>query len=151
MDSKWDLRFLGLACHIAGWSKDPSTKAGAVVVKERRVLSLGYNGFPMGIDDDPALYEDREAKYIRVVHAEANALLLGGTDLRGATLYTWPFMSCSRCAGLVIQAGIMRHVSLFTEDEEHLDRWGEPPMLTKEMLGDAGVQIKLYPNLEDKL
>ena len=71
----WDQRFLDLAEHIAQWSKDPRTKVGAVIVDEKkRVVSVGYNGFPRGVDDNPDRYEDRTAKLLFVAHAERNAL-----------------------------------------------------------------------------
>ena len=63
MSTKWDQRFLKLAEHISGWSKDPSTKVGCVVVGEdREIRSTGFNGFPRGIADDAARLEDREQK-----------------------------------------------------------------------------------------
>lgn len=110
---KWDLRFLGLAAHIAGWSKDPSTKCGAVVVRANRtVASMGYNGFPRGVIDNLLLLEDREEKYKRVVHAEMNALLFLRESIdRGYTLYTWPFPPCDRCATCLINTGVGRVVS----------------------------------------
>ena len=75
-EHKWDQRFLDLARHVAGWSKDPSTKVGAVVADDRhQVLSMGYNGFPAGMRDNVDLYEDRPTKYSRIIHAEMNALL----------------------------------------------------------------------------
>lgn len=108
---KWDRRMLALAEHVADWSKDPSTQVGAVVADNNRVVSVGFNGFPRGCDDDPAVYADRERKYRRVVHAEVNAILFAGRPVVGGTLYTWPFGCCPRCAGVVIQAGILRVVS----------------------------------------
>ena len=48
---KWDVRFLKLAHEVASWSKDPSTKVGCVLVKGKKVISVGYNGLPMGIED----------------------------------------------------------------------------------------------------
>ncbi len=72
MSEKWDSRFIELARLIASWSKDTSTRVGAVIVDEqRRIVGTGYNGFARGCADDPALYADRERKYRRVVHAAA--------------------------------------------------------------------------------
>jgi len=86
--SKWDARFMGLGRHVAGWSKDPSTKVGAVIVNDRlQVVGMGYNGFPRGTSDSGALYEDRERKYLRVVHAEVNAVLNATQSCMGATVY----------------------------------------------------------------
>lgn len=110
--NKWDLRFLKLAHFVSQWSKDPSTKVGAVVVDdERRVLGIGYNGFPRGVADYPSRYDQRELKYDLIVHAEVNAIL-NSVACRGATLYTTPLFSCVRCAGLVIQSGVKRVVSI---------------------------------------
>lgn len=105
---KWTQRFLGLAEHVASWSKDPSTKCGAVIVDPmtHRVVSLGFNGFPAGVPDEQDLLGDRAIKYEMVVHAEVNAILFAGIPLAGMALFTWPFPPCSRCAAVVIQSGI---------------------------------------------
>ena len=64
MSEKWEIRFLELAKHISGWSKDPSTKVGCVVVGEdREIRSTGFNGIPRGIDDDEERLTDRSQKY----------------------------------------------------------------------------------------
>lgn len=83
--SKWDNRFLNLAEYASYWSKDPSTQCGAVIARGNRVISMGFNGFPKGTDDAPARYQDREQKYLRVVHAEVNAILFSRCDLTGCT------------------------------------------------------------------
>lgn len=69
----WDRRFLALAKQVAGWSKAPSSQVGAVAVLDRRILATGFNGFPVGMADDPRLC-DRESKYPRIVHAEQNVV-----------------------------------------------------------------------------
>ena len=71
--NKWDDRFLKLATVIGNWSKDPSTKVGAVIVNDdNKIISTGYNGFPRGIRDDDRL-DNRAQKYDLIVHAEANS------------------------------------------------------------------------------
>src|SRR6056297_1129882 len=90
--NKWDERFLDMAELVATWSKDPSTKIGAVCVEpqSKRILSMGYNGFPRGIADLDWRYEDKEVKYSLVVHAEANAIYnatSNGVSLEGSTIY----------------------------------------------------------------
>ena len=76
MSEKWDRRFLDLASHICGWSKDPSTKVGCVVVGEdREIRSTGFNGFPRGIEDSMERLDDRELKYPLICHAEENAIM----------------------------------------------------------------------------
>jgi dCMP deaminase len=74
MQGKWDVRFLRLAHEVAKWSKDPSTKVGCILVKDKKVISMGYNGFPAGISDDLSRLEDRSIKYEITVHAEVNAV-----------------------------------------------------------------------------
>lgn len=138
MDSiKWDKRFLSLAKMVASWSKDPSTKVGAVIVDDRRIISVGYNGFPEGVLDSEERYCDRELKYKYMVHAERNALLFANTSVKNATLYTYPFMPCSECAGMIIQSGIKRVVTLVNTNK----RWKESFKITKQMFGEAGVSL----------
>ena len=114
IDDKWDLRMLGLAKHYSGWSRDPSTKVGAVIARGKYPVAMGFNGFPAGLSDDPELYQDRETKYARIQHAEGNALaaaLRMGVRVAGATIYTWPFPPCGECAKQIISSGIARVVS----------------------------------------
>lgn len=122
---KWDRRFLMLAAHIAGWSKDPSTKVGSVIVgADKSIIACGFNGFPQDMRDDEAMYANREMKLRRVIHAEMNALqYIRGADLRDATIYTYPFMPCDRCAMHLIQAKLRRFVYPKATPEQ-LDRWG---------------------------
>jgi len=114
IDDKWDERFMRLAREISTWSKDPSSKIGAVIVNsERRILATGYNGFPRGIDDSAARLNDREQKYPRMVHGEMNALmnaLYSGVSVKDATIYVWGLPICAECTKSVIQAGIKRVV-----------------------------------------
>lgn len=108
--NNWDAHFLDEALLAARLSKDPSTKVGAVIVDQnRRIVSKGYNGFPRGVSDDPAYYEDRGEKLLRGLHAEANAILFAQRDLTGCTLYS-SFVMCSQCAAMAIQTGISRIV-----------------------------------------
>lgn len=136
MSQIWDERFLGLAQHVASWSKDPRTKVGAVLVNEtKQVLSVGYNGFPRGVFDMPNRYEDRPTKLMFVAHAERNALDNCFTDTRGSTLYvTLP--PCNECVKSIIQKGVKRIVSL-TSDARPQDNSD----VAMQMLVEAGVQI----------
>lgn len=146
MSEKWDRRFLGLAKHISGWSLDPSTKVGAVAVKDRRVLATGYNGLPRGIADLPGRINDRDEKYLRTVHAEANIVAQAarfGIDLFGATVYVWPFLPCCNCTTLMIQAGIRRIVVPALPIP---DRWKANFDLSAEMLEEAGVELIIFPD-----
>jgi dCMP deaminase len=123
---KWHRRFLSLAKLVASWSHDPSTKVGAVItLPSHRVLSVGFNGFPADMPDDPSYYHDREEKYHRIIHAEVNALLFAPSPLpKQAILYTYPFMPCDRCVVQMLQAGIRDFVSFYPGREER-SRWGE--------------------------
>ncbi len=139
---KWDFRFLEMAELVAGWSKDPSTKTGAVIVDgRRRVVSVGYNGFPRGMDDDAALYNDRELKYAKIIHCEMNAVLTAGVGVKGCTLYTWPFLSCDRCAVHMIQAGIVRAVAPALQDAGLKERWADQIERTKSWFSEAGIEV----------
>ncbi len=141
--AKWDRRFLELAKHISEYSKDPSTKVGAVIVdKQNRIISTGFNGFPKGVEDLEEDYANREIKYLKVVHAEANALMFARQDLTGCTIYTWPMMPCSTCGGLIIQSGIVRVVAP-TLSLEHAERWGKNMKITAQMFDEAGVELVL--------
>lgn len=103
----WDYKFLELAFHITKWSKDPSTKVGAVLVDNKnRVVGMGYNGFPRGVSDDERLL-DREVKYSMVIHAEANAILNAIGSVEGTTIYS-TLKPCSNCTSLLINAGVGR-------------------------------------------
>ena len=142
--TKWDLRYIEMAQLVAGWSKDPSTKCGAVIVRpDRTVASVGFNGFPIGCDDSKDLYEDRELKYARVVHAELNAILHAREPLHGYSIYTYPAgwgPSCDRCSSSIIQAGIKRVVHL-RDDSEFAARWKDAAERGLQMYREAGVEV----------
>lgn len=138
----WDLRFLNLASFVAQWSKDPSTKVGAVIVDQlRRVVSVGYNGFPRGVEDDDRL-TIREVKYEMIVHGEVNAVLSAGRPVAGCTLYTVPFPPCSRCASMMVQAGIKRVVAP-APTKEQIARWGTSFEIAENVFEEGGVELVL--------
>lgn len=142
-NEKWDRRFLDLAKYIAQWSKDPSTKTGAVITRGREIVSVGYNGFPKYVNDDPEHYSNRELKYKMIVHCERNAIILARGSVERCILYTWPFMSCAACAGMVIQSGI--NMVVFPKPtEDQLSRWGEDFKLSRQMFGEAAVRMIEY-------
>ena len=143
MSEKWDKRFLALATHIAGWSKDPSTQVGCVVVgPDREIRSTGFNGFPRGIEDSIARLENRELKYPLICHAEENAIMHAariGISLKGCTAYvTWP--PCSRCARSLIQAGVDEVV--YPAESEIPERWGDDFEIATSMMNEAGVAVR---------
>ena len=143
MSEKWDRRFLDLAAHISAWSKDPSTKVGCVVVGEdREIRSTGFNGFPRGIEDDPAKLADREQKYPLICHAEENAIMHAartGVSLKDNTAYvTWP--PCSRCTRSLIQAGVSEVV--YPADIEVPERWEDDFGIAMGMMQEAGIIVR---------
>lgn len=144
INMKWDKRFMRLAIEISSWSKDPSTKVGAVVVNDdRRILATGYNGFPRGIVDTEERLNDRDEKYPRIIHAELNCLmnaLYSGVSVRDSTIYVYGLPICSECTKSVIQSGVSRVVITYPELapdrwKEQWDQWSAP------MYKEAGVQM----------
>lgn len=134
---KWDKRFLDLAEHVAQWSKDPRTKVGAVIVDEsNRVVSLGYNGFPRGVEDYEERYEDRPLKHLFVAHAERNALDNAPLSVAGCCLYS-PLLPCNECAKSIIQKGISRVVSYKPDRDGANFNWD----ITRKMFEEAAVEL----------
>jgi dCMP deaminase len=140
----WDQYFLGLAKLCASRSKDPSTQTGAVIVDaDGRVVSTGYNGFAQPMPDKVEYYEDREEKYSRIIHCEMNALIFAQRSLVGCTVYTWPLLSCDRCAVHLVQAGIRRFVSPVLTGEAKA-RWEGPLVKTRQYLEECGVECEEF-------
>lgn len=146
---KWDRRFLELAEHVSSWSKDPSTKVGAVIVdSHRRVVGTGYNGFARGVKDTEARYDDRPTKYKLVVHAELNAVITAGDRCMGGTIYVFPAFGCpplcSSCAKAVIQSGIIRVVGWVPDiDDATAARWKEELDAAYLMCNEAGIEMTM--------
>lgn len=132
----WDHRFMALAKTVASWSKDPSTKVGAVIAdNDARPHGYGFNGLPRGVEDTPHRLNDRETRVSLTVHAEINALLHSSGDVRGAYMYT-THAPCVQCAAAIINAGITRVVT-HRPSPEFIARWGGGI----ELLAEAGVTI----------
>lgn len=109
---EWDYRFLKMAGEVAEWSKDPSRAVGAVLVSpDRRRLSVGYNGFPVGVADTAERLDDDSLRLALTIHAELNAILNAKCDTGGWTLYCTR-SPCLDCAKSIVQAGIRRVVAL---------------------------------------
>lgn len=136
----WNKRFMDLAEHVAGWSKDPSTKVGAVIVNDmKQVLSMGYNGFPRGVHDCSERYNDRATKLKFVAHAERNALDNAYVNVEGATLYSTLF-PCNDCAKGIIQRGI-RQVVTKEPDQSKAERFNFDA--SKIMFEEANIELLL--------
>jgi dCMP deaminase len=128
----WDKRFLELALLVASWSKDRSRKVGCVIVgPDREVRTLGYNGFPRGVDDDLESRHVRPIKYQWTEHAERNAIYNAarvGVSLKGCTAYL-PWFPCIDCARAIAQVGIAELVC------------GQQPDLTDPTFGDQFARV----------
>lgn len=141
---KWVSRYFEIAGLVGTWSKDPSTKVGAIIVGDKgQIISQGYNGFPRGVKDSPERYNNRELKYRLVVHAEMNAILnalYNGSSVVGASIYIHNLPVCQECAKAIIQAGLAR-VFIDTSVNE---RWGEAWEISKTMFSESGVRCYYF-------
>ena len=147
----WDEYFMGIALLSAMRSKDPNSQVGACIVSpENKILSLGYNGMPIGCDDDAMPWgregQPLDTKYMYVCHAELNAILnsIGGT-LKDCTLYVALF-PCNECAKAIIQAGIRRVVYL---SDKYAD--SDSTRASRNMLTQAGVELVRFTPDRDEL
>lgn len=111
--NKWHDYFMTVAEDSAKLSKDPKTKVGAVLVNNKKIKSIGYNGAPRNFPDD-LVPTDSESEHLvnqkntYMCHAELNAVLNYDnkiSDLTGATLYV-TISPCSKCACMLAQVGI---------------------------------------------
>jgi dCMP deaminase len=104
----WNPWFLQGVYWVASKSKDPKTKIGALIVKDKRIVSTGYNGIPSGVIDTIERRSERPEKYKWYEHAERNAIFAAakyGIPTEGSTLYT-NALPCADCARGIIQSGI---------------------------------------------
>lgn len=143
---KWHRRFLSMADLIASWSKDPSTKVGAVIVdSKRRIISTGYNGFPHRAQDTPV---PREQKLLRTVHAEVNAIIFAQRSLENNTIYV-THHPCAQCAAKIAQTGIST-VVCWTPTEEFYFRWLTDIEESQAILKESGVSLVLVDPYENQ-
>ena len=140
----WEEYFMGVAILSAQRSKDSSTQVGACIVsRDRKILSVGYNGMPIGCSDDDMPWEREgellDTKYAYVCHAELNAILNNdGRSLKGTTVYVTLF-PCNECAKAIIQSGIKEIVYLEDKYAEE-----DSVIAAKRMLDMAGVKYRQY-------
>lgn len=142
---KWSDRYLNICDEVASWSKDPSTKVGAVVVgKKGQILSQGYNGFPRGIGDTERRYKDKKRKYELIVHAEMNAIYnatYNGQSLDGATIYITGLPVCHECAKAIVQVGIKRVVAKCNKIKP---AWKESTKIATQIFEEAEIDYILH-------
>ena len=148
----WDEYFMGVAILSSYRSKDPNTQVGACIVNARnRIMSVGYNGFPTGCDDDAFPWEREgdsyDTKYPYVCHAELNAILNSrDSNLEGCRIYVALF-PCNECAKAIIQSGIREVIYI---SDKYADTMGT--RASKRMLSAAGVKLtKLTPKKQSLL
>lgn len=139
---KWAKRYLDLAQAVSTWSKDPSTKIGAVAVgSQGQIISQGYNGFPRGIIDSDNRLSVKEEKYKFVVHGEMNCIYnacLNGLSLKDTTLYVYGLPVCSECAKGIIQVGIKTVITQYGNTNLN-PKWADSNILTKQLFFETDV------------
>lgn len=147
----WDEYFMGVATLSGMRSKDPNTQVGACIVSpDHKILSMGYNGFPMGCSDDEFPWEREgeplENKYFYTTHSELNAILnYRGGSLEDATIYVTLF-PCNECAKAIIQSGIKRVV--YDSDKYEMTA---STIASKKMLKAAGIIMQKYVHTEREI
>ncbi len=153
--NKWDDRFMEMSYVIAGWSScfRKGRSIGAVIVKDKRVMTTGYNGAAAGIltcidrgeclRDKLGIPSGTRAEICYAIHAEQNAIIQAaklGISVDGATLYC-THQPCSVCAKMIINVGISRIV---------YDQ-GYPDQFSLDMLNEAGIILERYPEEKAKV
>ena len=139
----WDEYFMGIAHLSAMRSKDPNTKVGACIVNsENKILSVGYNGFPIGLNDQKFPWNReggfKDTKYAYVVHAELNAILNSNVSLKDAICYVTLF-PCNECAKVVVQSGIKEVIYL--SDKYH---GTDATVVSKKIFDVCGVKYRQF-------
>lgn len=141
--ANWNKRFIELTKHIATWSKDKSIGTCAIIAdKSNRIISLGYNGFPSGCNDEIQERYERPAKYLYTEHAERNAIYNAartGARTEGCTMYLMWF-PCADCARGIIQSGIDTLVC--HKPDLDTPKWGEHFKASLEMFEEAGIKLE---------
>ena len=149
---KWDRRFMEMAHLIASWSScfAPGRAIGAVIVRDKRIMTTGYNGAPQGMKTckergeclrrKMGIPSGTRAEICYAIHAEQNAIIQAaklGVQIEGATLYC-THQPCSVCAKMIINAGIRRVVY----------REGYPDPFSLEIFKEAGVDLERFDQEE---
>jgi len=146
--NKWNQRYFNLAEEVSTWSKDPSSKIGAVIVGTKgQIISQGFNGFPRGINDSNERYNNRAEKYKFVVHAEKNSIfnaIHNGASTNGATIYIFGLPVCHECAKGIIQCGISKVFCKMSKEKRMNSKWNESEEITKIMFKEANIEYKVF-------
>ncbi len=139
----WDEYFMGIAILSTYRSKDPNTQVGACIVNdENKILSIGYNGAPRGLDDDNMPWEREgnftETKYAYVCHSELNAILNYSGNLQGTKMYVTLF-PCNECAKVIVQAGVKEIIYL---SDKYKDT--DSTKVSKKIFDEVGIKYHAY-------
>jgi len=150
----WDDYFMTVALGVASRASCLKIHSGAVIVRDKRIISTGYNGFPPGMDScfergecrKDALgikWDQKNTGHCFTVHAEVNALLqVAGTNMKGATLYSVLY-PCADCAKNIAGAGIKEVV--------YLRQYKEKDSQTAEIFKQSGVKLRKLDYDADKV
>ena len=147
----WEEYFMGLAILSAERSKDPSTQVGACIVDENnKIISVGYNGAPIGYDDDKDMTWERDGdfldtKYAYVCHSELNAILNSKVNVKGCKLFVTLF-PCNECAKVIIQSGIKEVIYL---SDKYAGTEGN--IAAKKMFDVCGIKYREYQKKNKKI
>jgi dCMP deaminase len=149
---KWDARFIELAETVAKWSScyQDTRKVGAVIVKDKRIVTTGYNGAPSGVQScldkgecmrkKAGIQSGTRQELCYAVHAEQNAIIQAarlGAALCGTTLYC-THQPCAICCKMIINAGIVRVVY----------KQGYPDDFSLQLFAESGLSVERYGEQE---
>lgn len=155
MTESWTQRWMDLARLVATWSKDKSRQVGAVIVDERDgrndQVSMGWNGFPRGVNDSVPTRHLRPEKYKWTEHAERNAIYNAaakGYALHGCSIYL-PWYPCADCARAIIQSGLAKVIAVEPDwnDPQYCDDFN----LVCVMFEEAGVSVRFVEGAKPPL
>lgn len=143
---KWDRRFMELTEEVGNWASCLRRRVGAVIVRDKRVMTTGYNGAPSGIKscvergeclrDKRGIPSGTHAEICFAAHAEQNAIIQAakyGVNIDGATLYC-THQPCVICAKMIINAGIKRVVY----------KEGYPDEFSMQLFEEAGTKVEKF-------
>lgn len=144
LSQRWQRYYMGMAEYVATGSKDGSSRFGSVLVKpNKRLASIGFNGFPTRIPDDPDILNDperRQEKYDLIVHAEENCLdNYEGFDTQGYHLFVTAH-PCEQCAKRITNTGI-EYVYWCADKTDYMERWGDSIKRATTKLERAGIKM----------
>lgn len=150
LNKKWDLRFLANAKLISSYSKD-KTKIGAILVKDKRILTSGYNGFPALIEDTSERLSTREIKLKYTIHAEMNAILQAGKhgiDIHNSTCYIFGLTPCQECAKHLVVAGVKRVIYSVRTSHVNNPEWLEQFKFVTDLFNEAKIDLLAYSDID---